>query len=306
MKKSDVFISPLEDFAFKQIFGEKRNIDNTKAFLKAVLNPEDEIGKLTIANPVLTKLFKKEKSGIVDIKLEAKSGKIFHIELQVEKKANMRSRILYYGARLIGDQLKWGEDYRKLHHVVSIVICDHNLLDEENSYMNIYELKNDKNKSFTDLYKVVIMELPKLPEIEDESNTIWRWLRFLKCKKKEEYEMLAKKYPELKKPINCVRRMGLIESIKDYYFHRNLAKIDDLCLKEQWMIDGRAEGKAQGITEGLAQGITEGKKIGITEGLAQGITEGKKIGIAEGKIEGKAEVIAMLKKGFTLEEIEKM
>jgi len=299
MKKNDVFISPLEDFAFKQIFGEKRNIDNTKAFLTAVLNiPGNEIGKLTVVNPVLRRFFRKDKSGIVDIKLEAKSGKIFHIELQVEKKANMRSRILYYGARLIGDQLKWGEDYRKLHHVVSIVICDHVLLDEESSYMNIYELKNDRNKSFTDLFKVVIIELPKLPETEDENNKIWRWLRFLKCKKKEEYEMLARKYPELKKPVHCVRRMGLIESIRDYYFHRNLAKIDDLCLKEQWMIDGRAEG--------IAQGMAEGKEIGISEGMARGIAEGK-ISIARNLLT-KGSTLEFISEvtGLSIEQIEKL
>ena len=85
--------------------------------------------------------------------------------------------------------------------------------------------------------------------------------------------MLAKKYPELKKPIECARRMGLIESIRDYYFHKNLAKIDDLCLKEQWMIDGRAEGMAQGL--------------------------------AEGKAQGKAEIIALLEKGLSLEDIKK-
>ena len=274
MKNKDIFISPLEDFAFKQIFGEQRNIDNTKAFLKAVLNlPGDEIGKLTVTNPILKKFFRKDKSGIVDIKLEAKSGKIFHIELQVEKKANMRNRVLYYGARLIGDQLKWGEDYRKLHHVVSIVICDHILLEEESSYINVYKLMNEKNRTFTDLLKVIIIELPKLSDIEDENGIIWRWLRFLKCKEKEEYVMLAKKYPELKKPIECARRMGLIESIRDYYFHKNLAKIDDLCLKEQWMIDGRAEGMAQGL--------------------------------AEGKAQGKAEIIALLEKGLSLEDIKK-
>jgi len=243
--KKDTFISPLEDFAFKQIFGEKRNIDNTRAFLKTVLNlPEDEFAYLSVRNPGLSRTFRKEKSGIVDIKLETKSGKIFHIELQVEKRKNMKNRILYYGARLIGDQLKWSEDYNKLHHVVSIVICDHDLLEEESSYMNVYELKNDKNRSFTDLLKVVIIELPKLPEEEDSA--LWPWLRFLKCSNKEEYEMLAKKYPKLKEPINCARRMGLIESIRDYYFHRNLAKVDERMLHEQIKEDGMAMGIKEG------------------------------------------------------------
>ena len=242
--KKDTFVSPLEDFAFKQIFGERRNIDNTRAFLKTILNiPGEEYVGLTVKNPILKKMFRKEKSGVVDIKLKAKSGKYFHIELQVEKRKNMKNRVLYYGARLIGDQLKWGDDYNKLHHVVSIVICDHVLLEEERKYLNVYELKNDENRSFTDFLKVVIIELPKLPENGD--GPIWPWLRFLKCTKKEEYEMLAKKYPQLKKPIKCTERMGLLESIRDYQFHRNLAKVDERMLHEQWKEDGIAEGKAE-------------------------------------------------------------
>ena len=124
--------------------------------------------------------------------------------------------------------------------------------------MNVYELRNDKNRSFTDLLKVVIIELPKLPEEEDSA--LWPWLRFLKCKAKEEYEMLAKKYPKLKKPINCVKRMGLIESIRYYQFHRNLAKVDERMLHEQWKEDGMAEGKAIGIVKGREEGMAEGSK----------------------------------------------
>jgi len=272
--KKNIFISPLEDFAFKQIFGEKKNLDNTRAFLKTILNiPKDEYGDLSIGNPVFGKTLRKEKSGIVDIKLETKSGKIIHIELQVEKRANMKNRILYYGARLIGDQLKWGEDYDKINHVISIVICDHVLVKEETSYINVYELRNEQNRSFTDKLKVVIIELPKLTENCDSE--IWPWLKFLKCTKKEEYEMLTKKYPQLKNPVNCARRMGLMESIKHYYFHRNLAKTDERMLHLQWKLDGKEEG----------------------------IAEGKIIGIAEGKAEDRKYVLDLIDQGLSIDEI---
>ena len=39
--------------------------------------------------------------------------------------------------------------------------------------------------------------------------------------------------------------MGLIESIRYYQFHRNLAKVDERMLHEQWKEDGMAEGKAK-------------------------------------------------------------
>jgi len=72
--------------------------------------------------------------------------------------------------------------------------------------------------------------------------------------------MLAKKYPQLKKPVNCVKRMGLIESIRYYQFHKNLAKVDERMLHEQWKEDGMAEGKAIGIVEGREEGRVEGRE----------------------------------------------
>ena len=76
--------------------------------------------------------------------------------------------------------------------------------------------------------------------------------------------MLAKKYPQLKKPIKCTKRMGLLESIRDYQFHRNLAREDEICLHLQWKEDGKAEEKlaiarnlfAEGSTPEFVQKIT--------------------------------------------------
>ena len=135
-------LSLLSDYVFAQVFGNQRNIANTRAFLKTLLDiPGDDYDQLTIDNPVLGRFFRQGKTEVVDLKLSTKSGKIIHIELQVEKRANLKNRIVYYAARLVGDQLKWGDDYNKLHQVISIVICDHKLLEDEDSYINVYELR---------------------------------------------------------------------------------------------------------------------------------------------------------------------
>jgi predicted transposase/invertase (TIGR01784 family) len=245
---ADEIISPLEDFAFSQIFGNQRNIAITKAFLKTLLDiPEDEYHKLTVVSPILGRFHKKDKMGIVDLKLTTKSGKIIHIELQVEKQTYLKNRILYYAARLIGDQLKWGDDYNKLHQVVSIVICNHILLDKEESYISMYELRNKENHSFTNLVKVVILELPKLSETKDSS--VWPWLRFFTCERKEEYEMLAKRHPELEEAVFCAKRMSLLERWRDYHFHKNLWKVDERNRLEQIRIDAHAEGREKGQSE---------------------------------------------------------
>jgi len=98
------------------------------------------------------------------------------------------------------------------------------------------------------MLKLVILELPKLPEAADSG--VWPWLKFFTCKKKEEYDMLATKYPELEKPIFCVKKMSLLEKWRDYQFHKNLWKEDDrmreLYLKTEALEEGREEGLAEG------------------------------------------------------------
>ena len=71
--------------------------------------------------------------------------------------------------------------------------------------------------------------------------------------------MLAKKYPELKKPVNCAKTMSWFERWRDIQFHKNLAKVDERMLHLQWEIDAREKGLAEGRTEGLAKGLAEGK-----------------------------------------------
>jgi predicted transposase/invertase (TIGR01784 family) len=159
----------------------------------------------------------------------------------------MRNRVLYYTSRLIGDQLKWGDDYNLLQQVVSIVICNHVLLDEEEAYASSYGLNNREGRSFTDLVKVVILELPKLSGAVDSG--IWPWLRFFICESKEEFEMLAREHPELEEAVFCAKKMSLIDKWRDIQFHKNLWKVDERMLMEQARMDGREEGMEKGIKQ---------------------------------------------------------
>jgi predicted transposase/invertase (TIGR01784 family) len=250
-------ISPLYDFAFSQIFGSKENLGTTKAFLKTLLDiPEDDYDRLSVEDRTLKRFFKRDKQGVVDLKLTTKSGRIIHIELQVKKKSNLKSRIMYYAGRLLGDQLKWGNEYEKLHQLISICICDHVLLKDEEAYINKYELRNDKGRSFTDLLKVVILELPKLPEKADEA--VWPWLQFFKCEKLEEFEMLARKHPELEEAVSCVKKLSLTERLRWAMLDYQVWKMDRYGEKEQIRLD-LEEARTKAMAEGQAEGFTKGK-----------------------------------------------
>jgi flagellar biosynthesis/type III secretory pathway protein FliH len=67
-----------------------------------------------------------------------------------------------------------------------------------------------------------------------------------------------------------------------------LAKVlDEAVVEYGWDKKWMAEGKAEGITEGIAKGKAEG--------IAKGKAEGKAEGIAEGKDRGKKNTLAIVK-----------
>jgi predicted transposase/invertase (TIGR01784 family) len=185
-------LSPLWDYVFKHIFGDQRNIDILSAFIKDVLAlPDPEFDRLTIVDPFLKKLMKRDKSGILDVKVHTSGGKIIDVEVQIEKYSGIKNRILYYRSKLIWEQLKAGDDYEKLNQVIIIAICDHVLLPEEKACENSYHLRNDRtNGVFTEQEHIIILELPKLTWEAKEKVELW--MKFLKGGSLEEMEMLGK------------------------------------------------------------------------------------------------------------------
>jgi predicted transposase/invertase (TIGR01784 family) len=202
-------LSPKSDFIFKLIFGDERNIDILQSFLQAVLDlPASEYEEITIIDPHLKRENEDDKLGIIDIKLRTKSGKVIDVEIQVAGVANLRERLVFYNAKMIAEQIGKGDDYRTIKRVISIVIADFVLLPEEKAYHNVYRLLNTKTGScFTDLVEYDILELPKLPAV-DEQNDLWTWLKFLTCKKREEFEMVAAKNPNVKKAVAVLMELS--------------------------------------------------------------------------------------------------
>jgi flagellar biosynthesis/type III secretory pathway protein FliH len=105
--------------------------------------------------------------------------------------------------------------------------------------------------------------LPKLPEKEDSA--VWPWLKFFKCKKKEEYKMLAKKHPELEKAVNSAMKIPFRQKWRFAMLDLQMYYMDKRARKRQIQLDleeeratGRAEGHAEGRAEGRAEGETAG------------------------------------------------
>jgi predicted transposase/invertase (TIGR01784 family) len=240
------FVSPLDDDVVKGVFGDQKNIGNTEGLLKPALGiPPEEYGTLTIVDPFLKRLWKKDKQGILDIRLTTKTGRIVNVEVQVEPHKAMLQRIIYYHAKMITEQMKSGFEYGKIRQTISVIITGYVLLPGEPHYMNTYELRNSQTGSlFTDIQKFVILELPKLPE-KDDGQAIWPQLRFFKCRTKEDFQMLLKKHPEVKPVVAEYQRISWSEKRRKIADYKEKIRRDEWARTEYVRDEGRAEGREE-------------------------------------------------------------
>jgi antitoxin (DNA-binding transcriptional repressor) of toxin-antitoxin stability system len=151
-------------------------------------------------NPLLDDCFKtvfagppwarRNKGGILDIRVQTASKMEIDVEVQISKSPVMAKRVLYYLSKMIGEQLKPGDSYGLLRPVIGVVICDHRMLEEEPGYAHSYTLRErDSGREFTDMVKVLILELPKVPP-ESDGTPVWPWLKYFNCRKVQEFEIL--------------------------------------------------------------------------------------------------------------------
>jgi predicted transposase/invertase (TIGR01784 family) len=227
-KKTEVqkvkILPPKVDIVFKMLFGDERNKDILIDFLKSILTlSDDEYENITITDPHLKRERKKDKLGIVDVKLTSKSGKIIHIEIQVLEQEEMPERATYYNAKMLTSQIKSGDEFETLKRTISIIITDFDMMKEDRKYHYIFELiDRDTGTRFTDLVEIHTLELTKIPK-ESDNTTKYDWLRFLKSEKEEELEMMTGKNPAIDRAVMEVKKLSRSERAQMLYEDREKA-----------------------------------------------------------------------------------
>ena len=187
------YLPPKSDFVFKKIFKDPKNVDILTDFLKSTLDiPHGEYERITLVDTHLLQENKHDKLGILDIKVQTKSGNIIDIEIQLANIPHMRERIVFYLSKMVNEQTKSGERYKAIKRGIIIVIMDYKMIKENNKYHNTYTLRNKDAEEFTNLIEVNTLELPKLPDKDDNTN-LWNWMKFLKSEEEEEFKMVEVK-----------------------------------------------------------------------------------------------------------------
>jgi len=302
------YLDPKADVVFKKIFGDHPKI--LISFLNALLPiPNDSpIVSLSYLQNEQVPVIPEFKRTIADVKCTDAQGRVFIVEMQMNWTDQFKQRLLFGTSQAFVKQLDKGEEYKFLQPVYGLGLVAEIYEKTTPDWYHHYQLvkKGDHEHSdVIDYLQLVFIELPKFPvQSPDEKKLRLLWLRFLR----EVDEKTRTVSHDLLEVEEIAQAVALTEEAA--YTPQELDLYDsywDQVSREKTLISGKyAEGKAEGIAEGIEQGKAEGIAKGIEQGKAEGIAKGIEQGKAEGIAEGIEKIaLNMLKEREPLDKIKK-
>ncbi|CCY77738.1 putative uncharacterized protein [Brachyspira sp. CAG:700] len=178
-------------------------------------------------------------------------------------------RIFYYISKNIVNELKEGEDYKKLPRIISINLLNFNLdFGDEGKPHRCFKLIDTKNHNIDlDFIQMHILEVQRFIEIIEKStidelkkNKLLTWMKFFTSKNLKAIEKeLMEANPIMTKVIEEYKRFTSDDKLMRAYDAR-----DAFLLGQKMMLSReREEGFEEGMEKGIEKGIKKGKLEGI-------------------------------------------
>jgi predicted transposase/invertase (TIGR01784 family) len=252
-------LPPTDDWIFKLLFGDERNKSMLIDLLRSVLALPEEEYDLVFLDTSLKPEAEDDKLGILDIKVQSKSGKVIDVEIQVNPVKSIGKRISFYKSKLIVEQIAKGDYYSVIEKVICVCITDYTLFPGEKDYLNGFRFCNLRNGlCFEDIpEEVYTLELPKVPAVSD-GTAVWQWTQFLRAKRKEEFEMVAVQNPEIRKAVDTLYELSADERTRAEYELHMKAVRDRAWLRQDGYEEGLQKGREEVLSE-LSNLLKNGK-----------------------------------------------
>ena len=280
-----VRLNPLNNIVFACIFQSKEYAGTAMLeFLNAIL---EHVGEESIAEIIDMKSeyplmgeSASQKYGRLDVRVKAESGRLFDMEIQIEKD-QMNPRSLFCGARMGHDEFHTGTAYKDLPTVRMINITYFYVLDGSSHIIEPVFLtyKNTPGTITTDKFAIYHIQLPEfrkryrtLESVIGNPFNSWLFLLDEAYKDKNEMEVLS----------------DMTEGMKNFALRYNIAIDDPDLLRRYRMVEDGKRDVASQIQTAVDE-ASEKQKITYTKGF-------KDEGIDLSKI---AKVI-----GLSIEEVE--
>lgn len=188
-------INRTNDCFLRYLFSDAGSENIVLNFINAVMKNLNFVtfSKIEILNPFNLAKYLQSKESIMDIKCSTESGEIVLIEIQLQGNREFIYRTLFYWANRYSVLLNKGENYNKLHPVISINILDFKLIDVIDDIHTCYVLKEIKhNNILTDHCQFHFIELPKFKNNHDNNEMKKEFLSWIKFFKGDKMDNLLK------------------------------------------------------------------------------------------------------------------
>ena len=262
----EIIFNPMNDVAFKFIFGKEERKQITIDFLNAVLHKSlaHTIKDITFRQTEMLPDSDEGKLSRLDIVCALDTGELVDVEVQVINYRNMQRRTLFYWARLYLLSLMRGEGYSLLRPAITINLLAFELLPQTEpvAMYSIYNIETgDRLNNDMELHFIEIPKYIKAPhKTIRESSKMERWLAYFANRlSNEEKEELAMREPAIRDAMEAEKIFMSDPDAYLRYVNRQMALMD----YRSGLEDATQEGIAQGIVQGRREGRAEGRQLGI-------------------------------------------
>ena len=198
-------------------------------------------------------------------------GQTFLVEMQKAARSDQRDRLFYYGARLLGSQMKPGGGKYNLSPVKVICIMNyeerHPDSPDDKMLYQYRTVEVETGEPFGDQISFYLLELPRIMRYTDEYDSpVAGWCRIFR-----NFSIFVKSRAEndarLRSLESAMRVSGLDDTQIDKYF-------SDMMTKEEMLpyIEGaEQQGYSRGLDEGKAEGVAQVAKALLSMGQTKEI-----------------------------------
>ena len=264
MSETEIF-NPMNDVAFKFIFGKEERKQITIDFLNTVLHKSlaNEIRDISFRQTEMIPDSDDAKLSRLDIACELDTGELVDVEVQVINYNNMQRRTLFYWARLYLLSLTRGEGYNILRPAITINLLAFELLPQEEpvAMYSIYNIENgDRLNNDMELHFIELPKYIKAPhKTIRESSKMERWLAYFANRlTSEEKEELAMSEPAIREAMEAEKIF--MSNPDDYlrYVNRQMALMDYRSGLQAAAEDGEKHGESR-VTRLMSLLLEDGK-----------------------------------------------
>ncbi|MEC4734837.1 MAG: Rpn family recombination-promoting nuclease/putative transposase [Wolbachia endosymbiont of Halictus tumulorum] len=257
------YLSPLNSYSFRRIFGTEKNKDILIHFLNDILGftGKDEIKEIEFLSTIQDAEIASKKQSIVDVLCRDENGVQVIVEMQVAKTKGFEKRAQYYAAKAYSRQADKGDQYQGLKEIIFIAIADCILFPNKSEYKSDHVMldKDSYEHDLKDFYFTFI-ELPKFPKTKEDQleSIVEKWIYYFKYAdetSEEELEKIIGSDVIIKKAYEELNRFNWSE--KEFIaYEQEIKRIrDERAVLEQKLDDAKKEGKIEVAKTMLANNV---------------------------------------------------